>query len=260
MKFLDWHQANNHRLSVLLSKTCVQGNAPGPKVKRKTERDLIALESSGSINRLAFMAGETDFEDDFLAIHKNLLLKLNFTTKLNDCYVYVIDRILIDLINVIPNEFVSLKTDLLPFVIRLQHFKWSSIPPLIQALLKKLPELRNEDCFEIKCAAYVMNNDEFSICARLNSIGAYFETNKQVLKSVSKLFPDPMFAPLIQSQSNTKAQIGADSLVGQGTLCAVAGKKTQIKRSIIGRQCTIGENCKLNNCVIMDHVRIADGW
>ncbi len=46
------------------------------------------------------------------------------------------------------------------------------------------------------------------------------------------------------------------SVVGEGT--EVANKNITFKQCSIGAHCVIGQNAKLNNCVIMDHVTIGD--
>lgn len=58
-------------------------------------------------------------------------------------------------------------------------------------------------------------------------------------------------APLI----DTKSQISSDSLVESYTR---VGERTTIKRSVIGRGCSIGKNVKLTGLVVMDGVRIGD--
>lgn len=256
-KFLDWHELNDCTVSLLLSRTSIQGNAPGPKTKKKSERDIFALDSTS--NRVAFMRGETDFEGDQLTLHHNLLLKfprLDFTTKFVDCHAYLMDFRLLQLLKTLPEEFVSIKTDLLPFLIKIQHCTWDSIPKNVAHTFSDILKEGNEDCFQLRCCQYTLKNDDFTVCARLNNTGAYFETNKQVLKALPRLFPDSSMTPFVQTTPLPNAQVGSDSMVGAGT---TSGKKTQIKRSVIGRHCIIGDNCRLNNSVVMDHVRIASG-
>ena len=52
-----------------------------------------------------------------------------------------------------------------------------------------------------------------------------------------------------------KAQISSDSLVESFTR---VGERTTIKRSVVGRGCTIGKNVKLTGTIVMDGVRIGD--
>jgi translation initiation factor eIF-2B subunit gamma len=51
------------------------------------------------------------------------------------------------------------------------------------------------------------------------------------------------------------AQIGPDSLIGQGTRVA---EKAGIKKSIIGRHCVIGKGAKLTGCVLWDFVVVEE--
>ncbi len=50
-----------------------------------------------------------------------------------------------------------------------------------------------------------------------------------------------------------KSQVGADSIIGEGTTIA---DKSVVKRSVIGRNCRIGERVKITNSTVMDNVQI----
>lgn len=49
--------------------------------------------------------------------------------------------------------------------------------------------------------------------------------------------------------------MGSDSLIGEGTKI----EKALVKRSVIGKNCVIGEKAKITNSVIMDNVKIEEG-
>ena len=51
-------------------------------------------------------------------------------------------------------------------------------------------------------------------------------------------------------------QVTSDCVIADGT---DLGKKTTIKRTIIGKNCKIEEKCRIINCVIFDHVHIKEG-
>jgi translation initiation factor eIF-2B subunit gamma len=44
--------------------------------------------------------------------------------------------------------------------------------------------------------------------------------------------------------------------VGEGTK---VGERVAVKKSIIGKHCTVGNNVKIVNSVIMDYVTLLDG-
>lgn len=52
-------------------------------------------------------------------------------------------------------------------------------------------------------------------------------------------------------------QVGSDSLVGDGSTVA---ERVSVKHSVIGRHCTIGDKCRITNCVIMNYVTIKEGF
>lgn len=50
-------------------------------------------------------------------------------------------------------------------------------------------------------------------------------------------------------------KVGSDCLVGEGFTC---GDKSSIKKSVVGKHCSVGNNVKLVGCILLDHVTIAD--
>ena len=117
--------------------------------------------------------------------------------------------------------------------------------------------------------------DEF--LARANTLPTYLECNRHLLRILSgdaHGAPLPLSfganintpvpagkgasaaGPSVTSGIDPKAQISADSLVGQGTSIA---ERTTVKRSIIGKNTTIGRNAKIQGCVIMDGCTIGEG-
>ena len=50
--------------------------------------------------------------------------------------------------------------------------------------------------------------------------------------------------------------VAPDCIVGDG---GDIGKKTTIKRTIIGKNCRIEDKCKITNCVILDNAHVKEG-
>jgi len=44
-------------------------------------------------------------------------------------------------------------------------------------------------------------------------------------------------------------------MVGEGSRI---GERCSVKKSVIGKHCTIGKNVKINNAILMDHVTVQD--
>ncbi len=55
---------------------------------------------------------------------------------------------------------------------------------------------------------------------------------------------------------DAKAQISPDSLVGGATSIA---ERTTVKRSVIGKHCRVGRNVRIQGCILMDGVVVAEG-
>jgi translation initiation factor eIF-2B subunit gamma len=120
---------------------------------------------------------------------------------------------------------------------------------------------------------------------RANSLAGYWELNRRFIRSLaasqsgliaregqkekgkaeSQSLSQSQTMSASQSQGQTPsedtrpisplAQIGPDSLIGQGTRVA---EKAGIKKSIIGRHCVIGKGAKLTGCVLWDFVVVEE--
>ncbi|KAF8322193.1 hypothetical protein DL93DRAFT_2072048 [Clavulina sp. PMI_390] len=90
---------------------------------------------------------------------------------------------------------------------------------------------------------------------RANTIGGYFELNRQALAAAAAANNGPVPTHLAPTYG-PGAQISSDSQVARS---ARIGERTSIKKSVIGSHCMIGKNVKISGCVIMDYVEIKDG-
>ncbi|PWN53418.1 hypothetical protein IE53DRAFT_338777 [Violaceomyces palustris] len=125
--------------------------------------------------------------------------------------------------------------------------------------------------------------------ARANTVPTYMECNRHLLKALLSNQPLPPLpfqsgvgtlggggggeqgAPPTPSTTasaattpasgnlpliDAKAQVSADTLVGEGTRI---GERSMLKRSIIGRNCTISKNARIVGCILMDACFVGDG-
>ncbi|KAJ7901729.1 UDP-3-O-glucosamine N-acyltransferase [Mycena olivaceomarginata] len=91
------------------------------------------------------------------------------------------------------------------------------------------------------------------IAARVNNIHTFMEMNRHFLTTTTYSLPtDPNERALIDQ----KAQISSDTIIGDSTK---VDERTSIKKSVIGRHCTIGKMVKIVGCVLLDHCVIEDG-
>merc|ERR1712002_774669 len=93
-----------------------------------------------------------------------------------------------------------------------------------------------------------------------------------ILKLMPQLFQDALSkSPTPESTGGRKSEselgrksesdlaptskVLGDSLIGEGTKLGV---KTIVKRSVIGKNCQIGDQVKIENCVLLDGVVVGD--
>ncbi|XP_057872290.2 uncharacterized protein LOC131078572 [Cryptomeria japonica] len=110
----------------------------------------------------------------------------------------------------------------------------------------------------LKCCAYIANNDKY--CARLNSIQAFGDINRDVVGEATHLtgYTVSTHNNIVHpsAEHGAKTTIGPHCMLGEGSQM---GDKCSVKRSIVGRHCRIGSNVKIVNSVVMNHVTIEDG-
>jgi hypothetical protein len=75
-----------------------------------------------------------------------------------------------------------------------------------------------------------------------------FQSNSLFVLFFYFSFPFPFLACLLK--------VGPDSMIDEGV---TIGDRCSIKRSIIGKHCSIADNVKISNSVIMDHVILEAG-
>ena len=105
---------------------------------------------------------------------------------------------------------------------------------------------------------------------RVKNVVAYLEANRQVIffsfafaqlsfvrfEKASTLISSLTSEDISWKDRLDQVQISADCVIAEG--CEI-GKKSLVKRTIIGKNCRIEEKCKLTNCVLLDHVHIKEG-
>ncbi|XP_039127768.1 translation initiation factor eIF-2B subunit gamma [Dioscorea cayenensis subsp. rotundata] len=109
-----------------------------------------------------------------------------------------------------------------------------------------------------KCCAYIAGKNKY--CARLNSIQAFIDINRDVVGEASHLSGYSFSAQ--NNVVHPSAELGSKTTVGPQCMLAEGSKlgdKCSVKRSVIGRHCRIGSNVKIVNTVVMNHVTIEDG-
>lgn len=130
-------------------------------------------------------------------------------------------------------------------------------------------------CLKDSIQCHAFHTDAF--CLRVNTLPSYTYINRQIEKLHSTIACDFKQQPVHNTAvQHGDSQIGKDSLIGEGT---ILGRKKEaneqnieqqksskkfnksviIKRSVIGKHCTIGANVRISNSIIMDHVTIEDG-
>ncbi|KAK6164002.1 hypothetical protein DH2020_000866 [Rehmannia glutinosa] len=109
-----------------------------------------------------------------------------------------------------------------------------------------------------KCCVYIANNSKY--CARLNSIQAFSDINRDIVGDASHLSGYTFSAHnnIIHPSAvlGSKTTVGPQCMLGEGSQM---GDKCSVKKSVIGRHCRIGSNVKIVNSVVMNYVTIGDG-
>lgn len=95
--------------------------------------------------------------------------------------------------------------------------------------------------------------DSSATFIRVDNLAAYMEANRWVMKEKARSAGSTRPTP----SAKGAATVGVDSHVGENT---VLGERTNIKKSVVGSNCTLGKRCRLTGCIVLDGVKIADEY
>nr|CAD2195144.1 unnamed protein product [Meloidogyne enterolobii] len=239
-EMLKFHENENSVLTCLLTDSPLSGAIPGTNERLKKYRDFLMF--SPETNQLLYLIDEDDFGDDekFPASLFKSSPHIQTSAKYKDIHLYAIKR---DALNSLKNSklsFSSLKADFISNLICGQFSK------------SKRRSLGFNEQQKYKCFAYFGNSNDCSFLAQCNNLGAYFEANKIIKKFLPKLC-DNLDSKFLGKQTNKNQ---SENWIAENTQIST---KFQLKRSVISEGCIIGDNVKIDNCLVLSNVKILDG-
>jgi len=227
--FINFHLAHRSSCTALFTKHLPPpARLPGPKNKTKQGRDILCLHPETS--QLLFLGSEADFDDDEISLPLNTLrsLHLKLLTSLIDTHIYILQKNLLEKQLTANKSHVSLKGELLPFMINSQFEDGgggggsSTVSPPGELLYAFL------------------DTDKESI--RVNTTTAFAIINKSAdwVRKSFELDPPPSHRE--SSNKSTKER-----------------STVKLQSSIVGDGCEFGDGVKILNCILMDNVVVGDG-
>ncbi|BFZ57647.1 Translation initiation factor eIF-2B subunit gamma [Savitreella phatthalungensis] len=295
-KILDSHrESGTHLTSVCYDPR----NGPDPSAKKRDGGSLLAYAKDVDVSdakavpghprhpRLLLAEALADIDDDQLQLRTSMLWqygKLEVSTTLRQLHLYICSRTILD---VIEREDAISRFD--------ADFVTLACKAQTQPALRKrysLPE-------DILCSMYLVNTTGARLlskpaahgrvvvqrdtqsqfqhgCMRVNTIRAYAEAQKDVLKHSSQ---DPRVPiTFIVAERSTVGQdclaavetfgeTNIQEVLADGSVVTPAGaaptgsvdEKSTVKRSCLGFGVRIGKGCKITGCTFMDGVTVLDG-
>ncbi|KAF7640348.1 NTP_transferase domain-containing protein [Meloidogyne graminicola] len=238
---LGFHERMDSMLTCFLSDSPLGGAVPGTTERPKKYRDFVML--SAETNQLLYLVDEEDFGENekFPANLFRSSPNIQSFSKYKDLHLYAIKRDALNLLGTSKsNKYSSLKADFIPDLIYGQFS------------VSKRRFLGLDEQNKYKCFGYFGNKNECCFLAQCNHLGAYFEANKNIKKYLTKL-DNNLDSKFLGKQTN---QNQSENWIAENTKF---GTKVQIKRSVIGEGCIIGDNVKIDNCVLMSNISINSG-
>ncbi|KAH6814276.1 transferases/nucleotidyltransferase [Perilla frutescens var. frutescens] len=259
------------------------------KSKKTSRYNIVSLDPTKQF--LLHIAAGAEVDKDIRA-QKSILRAvgmMEIRSDLMDAHMYAFKRsVLQDVLNQ-KETFQSLRRDVLPYLVRSQlrseilsngvqsdeNSNGQNAPQNSKILLSQLLANSSTPNFhEIyalglagsaspmrkthKCCVYIANKSKY--CARVNSIQAFIDINRDVVGDASHLSSYTFSAHnnIIHPSAvlGSKTTVGPQCMLDEGSQM---GDKCSVKKSVIGRHCRIGSNVKIVNSVVMNHVSIADG-
>ncbi|XP_072961490.1 uncharacterized protein [Typha angustifolia] len=258
------------------------------KAKKPSRCNIVGLDPTRQF--LLHIASGAEVEKD-IRVQKSILRavgQMEIRADLMDAHMYAFKRTVLQDILDQKDNFHSIRQDVLPYLVRTQlrsevsaneapvvdeagngldpshrNLRWLSqhrevAPTAFQDLNVSGHGTKLESPRTHKCCAYFSSKKKY--CARLNSIQAFCDINRDVVGEASHLSGYSFSAQnnIIHSSAvlGSKTTVGPQCMLAEGSQL---GDKCSVKRSVIGRHCRIGSNVKIVNSVVMNHVTIEDG-
>uniref|UniRef100_A0A5B7AAY6 Translation initiation factor eIF2B subunit gamma n=1 Tax=Davidia involucrata TaxID=16924 RepID=A0A5B7AAY6_DAVIN len=289
------HRRHDAVVTSMLCSTPVSGSSDSgssggkDKAKKSGRCNIIGLDPTKQF--LLHIATAAEVEKD-IRLQKSILRavgQMEIRADLMDAHLYAFNRSALQAVLDQKETFQSLKQDVLPYLVRSQlrselllngaqaeengNEKVASqnnkvMPSQLLAnastpSFHELYALGADGSAPVprkthKCCAYIASKSKY--CARLNSIQAFNDINRDVTGEASHLSGYSFSAQnnIIHPSAvlGSKTTVGPQCMLGEGSQM---GDKCSVKRSVIGRHCRIGSNVKVVNSVVMNHVTIGDG-
>ncbi|XP_059471596.1 translation initiation factor eIF-2B subunit gamma [Neocloeon triangulifer] len=266
---------------------------PGPKSKNRTDRDLVVLDKH---KRLLMLTSAMD-HDDSMNVRMRLLRKfgsIEIKSRLTDGHFFIINNRVWNFIISEENSDMSLKGEVLPYIIKQQMSRLNKVNECQEGVLMRLDADTNENdeteethkffkhfvvdelqnkidlCTgyhdhpnsifgpylkdRLRCFAYIAPTGS---SFKVNNLVSYCEINRQIL-STENWERLARGRPLVRVDSSCTSRTKRieSSLIGAN--CSI-GEGSKIERSSIGSSCTIEQNVTISGSVLMDGVTIKEG-
>ncbi|KAI3746448.1 hypothetical protein L6452_08882 [Arctium lappa] len=259
------------------------------KTKKPGCYNIVGLDLTEQF--LLYIAAGMEVEKD-IKVQKSILSavgKMEIRADLMDAHLYAFKRSVLQEVLNQKQTFRSLKQDVLPYLVKTQlrseillngaqaeengneKDAFSNNKVMLSQLLANASTPSFHELYALgpngfapaerkihKCCVYLASKSKY--CARLNSIQAFSDINRDVIGDASHIsgcsfsVHNNVIHP--SAVLGSKTTVGPQCMLGEGSQM---GDKCSVKRSVIGRHCRIGSNVKVVNSVIMNHVTIGDG-
>ena len=219
--------------------------------------DYVLLDATSS--KLLMVASHAS--TDPFSVPKAILKQhpaVELRTDLFDAHLYVFKRWVVDVL--LANAHLdSVKSDLLPHLVRMQHVDTPEFSNDPASLAEKLTAAAAAPASAasdngVRCFAMILPPSGPYV-ARVNTVPAYERANKEIFSLAYSPLSTPWPKPESGIEDEAIRKQYRKSLVDAG---CTFGAKVALKNSIVGKHCKFGDGCKLNNCVLMDHVVVED--
>ncbi|XP_059665475.1 uncharacterized protein LOC132311553 [Cornus florida] len=259
------------------------------KAKKPGRYNIIGLDATRQF--LLYIAAGAEVEKD-VRVQKSILRavgQMEIRADLMDAHLYAFKRSALQEVLDQKGSYQSLRQDVLPYLVRSQlrsdlllngaqaeengnekvAFQSNKVMPSQLLANASTPSFHQLYAFgdnglspalrkTHKCCVYIANKSKY--CARLNSIQAFSDINRDVIGEASHLSGYSFSAHnnIIHPSAvlGSKTTVGPHCMLGEGSQM---GDKCSVKRSVIGSHCRIGSNVKVVNSVVMNHATIGDG-
>ncbi|XP_049850291.1 translation initiation factor eIF-2B subunit gamma-like [Schistocerca gregaria] len=256
---LDYHLEKEATVTIALKENAPESSDHTSKALRYG--DIIGIEAETGSNKLLMIVSSDEYADTPLRVAHHLIdcfPSIKLRRNIIDTQFYIFSRFALDILEKY-KMIKNLKHEFIPLLLHCQYRPQLTKGIQNENMLSSALKMSSAKLSDtgVYCLAHILDRKIY--CIRVDTVSNFLEANRDLAAGNKYFVPlEPAHYKSFVAKSasiSKKTRIGDQCVVGDASKL---GDFCTLKSSVVGKHCTICNNVKIINCVIMDHVTIKE--